>query len=133
MIDYNKYYLEQAGSALPYFSGPYGQKGAGIGSFLQGLWRSVVPLFRSGAKSISKTALATAGNFLSDISSGQNVKESAKRRLAEAGEEINEKIKRKVGQMGSGKRRKTSKTYKRQRKNRKRYSRRKCAKRDIFH
>jgi hypothetical protein len=79
-----QYYLRQAGRGSgrdpngigPIYTSPlYLQRGHGIGSFLGGLFRSVRPLLRSGAKNLGnatvkalgREALRTGSRILSDI------------------------------------------------------------------
>lgn len=48
---------------------PY-QRGYGIGSFLGGLFRTVAPILRSGAKAVGKQVLRSGIGFLGDIAAG---------------------------------------------------------------
>ena len=51
-MNYNEYYAQQVGGALPYFTGSRVQRGHGFGSLLGGLLRTVAPLikmWRAGA------------------------------------------------------------------------------------
>ena len=66
------YYRRQAGRGRedigPIYSTPLlVQRGQGLGSFLSSLFRSITPIFWSGAKSIGREALRTGGKILSDI------------------------------------------------------------------
>jgi hypothetical protein len=101
---YTNYYLRQAAGrdhVEPFRS--YSQKGDGIGSFLGGLFRRVLPLFSSGAKAIGKEALSTGVNLLRDMLSGRPMKESVSSRVTEAGTNLTKKAATKMGSMvGSG-------------------------------
>ena len=80
------------------------QKGDGfLGRFISG---SVLPIIKKVLPFLGKTALSTGIDILGDVSSGMKVKESAKRRLREAGEKVGEKARAKIEQLtGSGKKR----------------------------
>jgi hypothetical protein len=65
---YLVYYKNQLGSGVSvvYRGAPY-QRGHGIGSFLGGLFRTITPLLKSGAKAVGKEALKTGINVLQDV------------------------------------------------------------------
>lgn len=65
---YLAYYKNQLGGGVSavYRGSPY-QRGHGIGSFLGGLFRTITPLLKSGAKAVGKEALRTGINVLSDV------------------------------------------------------------------
>lgn len=65
---YLVYYKNQLGSGVSvvYKGAPY-QRGHGIGSFLGGLFRTITPLLKSGAKAVGKEALKTGMNVLGDL------------------------------------------------------------------
>ena len=71
-----RYYLHQAGRGIGSKGGigtidsmpPIYQRGYGIGSFLGGLWRMVIPIFWSGTKTVGRETLRTGGKILSDKS-----------------------------------------------------------------
>lgn len=75
MAHYIDYYNSQIGSGGSAFStginrvyiGTPHQRGSGIGSFLGGLFRSILPLFTRGAKVVGKEAWRTGINVLSDV------------------------------------------------------------------
>lgn len=92
---YENYYTHQAGSGIGviYKGVPY-QRGHGIGSFLGGLFRSVLPLLSSGAKAIGKEALSAGVGFLSDMAKARPMDESIKSRL----KEISSNLKRRADQ-----------------------------------
>ena len=69
-MNYNEYYAQQVGGALPYFTGSRVQRGHGFGSLLGGLLRTVAPLIKR------------------DVLSGQNIRTAAKRSVKIAGNEL---------------------------------------------
>ena len=87
-----QYYVNQAqtGSGLPFFAGSSSQRGYGLGSFLGGLFRSVVmPFLSRGAKVVGSEALRAGSHILSDVASGARpFKSSLKRHASEAGENL---------------------------------------------
>lgn len=107
---YQQYYTQQAGSGIGaiYRGAPY-QRGHGIGSFLGGIFRSILPLFKSGARVIGQEALRTGSNFLGDLVENRSAKEAFRDRLQEAGKNLKRKADNKITSLmgGSG--------YKRQR------------------
>lgn len=103
---YENYYAHQAGSGIGviYRGAPY-QRGHGIGSFLGGLFRSVLPLFSSGARAIGKEALSAGVGLLSDMVSARPMEESIKNRLKEASTNLKRKADDKIDRInmsGSG-------------------------------
>lgn len=63
---------------LPPFQRGYGyrQRGAGIGSILRSLWRTLLPALRSAGTTVGKEALSTGSRILDKIAQGENVKAS---------------------------------------------------------
>jgi hypothetical protein len=63
------FYNNQAGGYYSYYSNPVlNQKGHGVGSFLGGLFRSVIPLFKTRtSKMIGRRLLSGASDMLNDI------------------------------------------------------------------
>lgn len=94
---YEHYYSHQAGSGIGviYKGAPY-QRGHGIGSFLGGLFRSVLPLLSSGARVIGKDALNAGVGILSDMVSAHPMEESIKSRLKEATSNLKRKAHNKI-------------------------------------
>lgn len=107
---YQQYYISQAGSGLGaiYRGAPY-QRGHGIGSFLGGVFRSILPLFKTGAKAVGREALRTGSSFLGDLMENRPAKEAFRDRMQEAGKNLKRKADDKISSLmeGSG--------YKRQR------------------
>lgn len=110
---YVRYYLDQQqGNGMPVFIGSpwqrgHGQVGYGLGGLFKSLARAVMPMVKSGAKTLGKIALNTGANVLGDVLSGGNVKEAAKSRINEAANVVKKKAVNKLqtfSQTGSGKR-----------------------------
>lgn len=100
---YEHYYSHQAGSGVGviYKGTPY-QRGHGIGSFLGGLFRSVLPLLSSGAKAVGKQMLNTGVGLLTDMVNAQPMKESFKNRFKEASGNLKRKADEKIDSLMSG-------------------------------
>jgi hypothetical protein len=124
---YVRYYLDQQqGRGMPVFRGSpwqagYGQQtGYGLGSLFRSVARTVMPMVKSGAKALGNTALRSGADFMGDVLAGRNVKEAAKARTVEAANVAKRKAMNKLmGQTGSGKRAKRSRSAKRTAKKRK--------------
>ena len=99
---YEDYYVSQSGSGMPCYQGARGQRGHGLGSMLSGLFRSAMPMVKSGLAAVGRQALRTGAQIAIDVTDGQSLGNSVKRH-------INEGIKRFVPfdvvstQSGSGK------------------------------
>lgn len=105
------YYMQQSGSGMAAYSGVRYQRGFG---FMGRLWRGAfLPIIQKVLPYLGKTALNTGIDIVNDLSSGENFKESVKRRVKETGENIEQKAMAKIRQMtGSGKRRRRRKVCK---------------------
>ena len=55
-----------SGIGRVYVGAPY-QRGSGIGSFLGGVFRYVLPFLKRGATAVSKEALLAGMNIMSDV------------------------------------------------------------------
>jgi hypothetical protein len=64
----SNYYMNQAGGGGQTYTGPLYQRGYGIGSFLGGLFRGVLPLLKRGGLAIGKEIFNSGTNILNDIS-----------------------------------------------------------------
>lgn len=81
---YTTYYLNQAGSGYGgIYSGPVYQRGYGIGSFLGGLFRAVIPLLKKGSMIFGKECLKSGLDVINDIENNEEVVDSLKRRGSE--------------------------------------------------
>ena len=84
-MNYDDYYAQQVGGALPYFTGSRVQRGHGFGSLFGGLLRTVAPLIKRGALALGNRALKTGAQIAGDVLSGENIRTAAKRRTKTAG------------------------------------------------
>ena len=105
---YTQYYLHQAGGGgiSHYYAGAPYQKGYGIGSWLGGLFRSVLPFLSSGAVAVGKEAARAGSHILADVASGQNFKGSVSKHAEEAVGNLKRKAQAAMQGSGAIKRRK---------------------------
>ncbi len=124
MNNYYEYYSRQAkGYGMPIYIGGRSSQGHGLGNFLSGIARAVVPILKRGGKSLLKESIRTGASILQDVSQGGNLKSSLNKRMKEGGTRLiyqatdelvkppARRNKRKVAgikSQSSGKRRKTS-------------------------
>nr|CAD2204599.1 unnamed protein product [Meloidogyne enterolobii] len=82
-VGYN-FVVDQCGSgaenyyfkgASPYQRG-YGQRGAGVGDIMRGLWRFFLPIMRKVGSTVSAEALNTGQRVLERVNQGQPIKEA---------------------------------------------------------
>lgn len=102
---YQHYYLNQAGSGVGIvYKGVSHQRGHGIGSFLGGLFRSVLPLLSSGFRTVGKEALNAGVGLLSDMMNAHPMEESVKSRFKNASANLKRKADEKIESLmrGSG-------------------------------
>ena len=92
MMNYDDYYAQQVGGALPYFAGARVKRGHGFGSLFGGLLRTVAPLIKRGALALGNRALKTGAQIAGDVLSGQNIRTAAKRRTRFATESARDTI-----------------------------------------
>ncbi len=85
---------------------PYQRGHGGIGSFLAGIFRKVLPLLSSGAKVVGQEALRAGINVVSDMAKNTPVNESLRNRIRESGVNLKRKAVNKLDAMmtmeGSG-------------------------------
>lgn len=132
MSHYAAYYSEQAGGGASekhnrftriYVGAPY-QRGHGIGAFLGGLFRRILPFLGGAARAVGKEALNAGINVVGDIATRRvPLKESLEKRLTESGLRLKRKASDKIEELMSGsgykrvrKRRRSQKRMKRRRK-----------------
>lgn len=110
MSHYDSYFDVQTGGARTgyggisqvYIGSPH-QRGHGIGSFLGGLFRSIIPLLKQGARAVGKEALRAGANVASDIMrDGVQPREAFKTRLRESGSNLTRKVEEKISSLMSG-------------------------------
>ena len=86
-----------------YVGSPYQRGHGGIGSFLAGFFRRVLPLFSRGAKAVGKEAVRTGMNIMSDVTTGNTpIKESIRNRFKESGEIFERKAEEKLEKLMEG-------------------------------
>lgn len=90
-----EYYVKQAqtGSGMGYFAGSSTQKGAGIGSLLGGLFRSIFPFLKQGAATVGREALRAGSHILADAATGGvPLSTSVKDHFSQAGRNLMNKM-----------------------------------------
>lgn len=95
MSHITEYYVKQAqsGAGMNYFAGAATQKGAGIGSFLGGLFRSIFPVLKQGAATVGREALRAGSHILSDAATGEvALNNSMRNHFSEAGRNLVNKM-----------------------------------------
>ena len=107
--DFNKYYLNQVGSGLPYYSGSKGlQRGHGLGGLIGSLFRTAMPLLKKGAEAVGRQALRTGVDIAEDVIGGKNVKSATRNRVRQAGRKLGTRALKKI-QKGRGRKKTTKK------------------------
>lgn len=117
---YGEYFDSQIGGARTGYGGishvyigSPNQRGHGIGSFLGGLFRRIIPLLKQGARAVGKEALRSGINVASDVmDSGIHPREAFKARLRESGENLKRKAEEKINNLMQGSGYKASKIAK---------------------
>lgn len=107
---YDEYFDMQMGGARTGYGGishvyigSPNQRGHGIGSFLGGLFRRIIPLLKRGARAVGKEALRSGINAANDImETGMHPKEAFKTRLRESGENLKRKAEEKIETLMQG-------------------------------
>lgn len=96
------------------YIGTPNQRGHGIGSFLGGLFRRVLPLLRKGATAVGKEAMRAGANIAGDmLQRDMTLKDAFRARVRESGSNLKRKAEEKIDRLmqGSGyKKRKNSRT-----------------------
>lgn len=97
----NNYYMQQSGSGIGGFAGIRYQKGHGFfGRLVSG---TILPILKKMLPFLGKTALSTGMDVVRDVSQGEKIGSSVKRRLRETAESLSDKAMAKVREMtGSG-------------------------------
>ena len=82
------------------------KKGKGVGSFLKGIYRSVLPLVKNGGKTVGKAvgkeALRAGVNILDDITHEKPFKESFRNNIRESGKNLKRKAEEKLDNLITG-------------------------------
>lgn len=94
-----QYYIAQAGSGNSFYSGPIYQRGrgpiqrgGGVGSFLGGLFRRVLPILKKGTTAVGRELINSGSNFLNDIANNVNPRTAFKNRSKEAVANLGRKV-----------------------------------------
>ena len=98
--EYHDYNLHQAGRGYPVYDRTRYQRGHGLGSIFENLFKSAVPLLKRGAKPLDREALKTGLNLPPDVMEEQNVTQAAKSRLKSTGQNLLQKAIDTVGPPG---------------------------------
>jgi hypothetical protein len=86
---YFKYYSEQStGGSYARFEPLRRQRGRGLGDFLAGLFRRVLPFISGGLKSLGGEVLETTAGLLKDHLQGKNMSDSVEDRVTSAGKRL---------------------------------------------
>lgn len=98
-----------AGISHVYIGTP-NQRGHGIGSFLGGLFRRVLPLLRKGATAVGKEAIRTSANIAGDmLKKDISLKDAFRTRVRESGGNLKRKAEEKIETLMRGSGYKTAK------------------------
>lgn len=107
-MEYEVYYNDiqsggNRGGGIPrvFVGSPY-QRGHGIGSFLGGLFRKILPYLSRGARVVGKEALRAGMNVIEDVENNTPMKEALKTRLKESGVNLKRKAEEKINSLMTG-------------------------------
>ena len=116
---YEEYFLRQTGGSITQIyagtphvrgygiSGTYAgathMRGHGVADFLRGIFRSVFPFVSSAGRAVAGEAARAGLHVLNDVTSGQaGFRDAVRRRVADAGEVLKEKLEKKASQLQAG-------------------------------
>ena len=104
-IDWDAFFEQQAvqmGHGVPYFRGQMYQRGHGLGNIFRGIFKFLMPMAKSVAKTVGKQALHTGFDIVSDTLHGHDLKQAAKLRSRQAASKLLDAAKNELAQAGSG-------------------------------
>lgn len=109
LMDYYSAYCDQLqnggsrGGGIPrvFVGSPY-QRGHGIGSFLGGLFRRILPYLSRGARAVGKEALRAGVNIIDDVDNNTPLKVAAKHRFEESRNNLKRQAKEKIKSLMKG-------------------------------
>lgn len=78
-------------------------RGHGLASFFAKMFRTSLPLLKNGGRYLARQMLSTGLKTVNDIASGKNAKESMKRHLIDASDNMLDNVKLKIRRRMSGK------------------------------
>src|SRR5258705_6897006 len=96
------YNLQGGGGVGTVFVGQRFQRGHGLGSFFDGLFRSAMPLITRGLQALGRQALSSGGEVLDDVMHGQPLRESFVSRTRDGAQILGGKLKLKLDEFQSG-------------------------------
>lgn len=106
MSYYIQYYDDQiggGGGVKSFYAGSRYQRGSGVGSWLGGLFRRILPYVASGARAVGKEALRAGVRVVDDVANnGANLKEAFRTRARESGKTLRKKAADKLSGMMKG-------------------------------
>lgn len=85
---YQNYYTDQVGHGLAVYKGKTVMDGSGIGSIFSGLLSKAIPVLKTAGKAVGKRLLASGANIARDALAGENIAQSARKRLKLAGKDL---------------------------------------------
>ena len=111
MMDYKKYYLEQAGGSYDVFRGAPIQRGYGLGGIFKSLYRFILPLFKThalpalkkGAEIVGSEAVRAVSNIAQDAIKGENIEQSFKQHASSAIDNVSDQVQKKIQSGGAEK------------------------------
>ena len=91
--DYENYYVTQVGKGMPYYSGRQFQRGHGLsGGLFSSIGSAVLPMIKSGIKTVGKEVLRSGAKLASDALQGKNLKKGAIHRAKQSGVNLLKRI-----------------------------------------
>src|SRR5436190_5371474 len=104
-MDYYSYYESQSGGGnrvggiSRVFAGSSYQRGHGIDSFLEGLFRRILPYLYKGARAVGKEALRAGANIIEDVGNNTPLKLTVETRFKESRNNLKRKAKEKISDL----------------------------------
>jgi hypothetical protein len=110
-VDWDSFFTQQVGHGAHFVGYDYPQRGAGLGSILNGLLRYLIPLGKTAARAVGREGLATGSRVIGGVLEGRDFKESLKRESRRGLKNLVNKAADRMNQQqdGSGRRRRISK------------------------
>ena len=105
VIDWDGFFQQQAiqmGHGVPFFQGQMYQRGHGLGNIFRGIFKFLMPMVKTAAKTVGKQALHTGFDIVSDTLHGQDLKQAAKLRSRQAASKLLDAAKNELAQGGRG-------------------------------
>ncbi len=111
-MNWNNYYMEQAGGGYNYYKGNVYQQGYGLGSTFKRFFKWIVPIFKehalpkieSGLKHVGNEAIITAANIAKDVVTGRDLGLATKEHIATSIDKLKDKAENSLN--GNGRKRK---------------------------